>query len=167
MATIRTLRDDEREWANARYREIRFSESGRDCLGFVAELAEPARDAAIDRAIYAAIDPAIDPAIDARLDPRVGLGRLVELEPGVFELGGIWTSDRARNRGIARAMVTTLLAHAPRVRLWCVPFAHLVPFYEQFGFRAAPRPWPARVEAKVADCEAHRLPTVVVLARDA
>lgn len=151
MATIRTLRDDEREWANARYREIRFSESGRDCLGFVAELAEPA----------------IDPAIDPRLDPRVGLGRLVELEPGVFELGGIWTSDRARNRGIARAMVTTLLAHAPRVRLWCVPFAHLVPFYEQFGFRAAPRPWPARVEAKVADCEAHRLPTVVVLARDA
>jgi hypothetical protein len=64
MVEIRPLRDDELDWAAARYREIRFSPSPPGTRALVAEL-----DGA-----------------------RVGLGRLVEHAPGVVELGGIWTA---------------------------------------------------------------------------
>jgi GNAT superfamily N-acetyltransferase len=134
---IRPLRDDELDWAAERYREIKFAASPPGTLGLVAEL-----EAA-----------------------RVGLGRLVEHEPGVIELGGIWTDPAARNRGIARSMVTALIERAGPVRLWCIPFAHLAAFYESAGFTAARRPWPGPIAAKVAACESQRLPTVVVLAR--
>src|SRR5262245_2948150 len=97
MVEIRALRDDEHGWAASCYREIRFAASPPGARGLVAELA----------------------------GARVGLGRLVELAPGVLELGGIWTAETARNLGVARAMVTSLLAEAPLVRLWCIPFAHL------------------------------------------
>lgn len=144
MTTIRPLREDEREWANARYAAIRFMATPVHARVWVAELIEPEVP---------------------RPDPRVGLGRLIEVEPGAFELGGIWTDETARNRGIARAMVHALLDAARGAWLWCVPFAHLAPFYEEFGFVATSPPWPAAIAAKVAECEAHRLPTVVVQSR--
>ena len=137
MLEIRLLRDDELAWAADRYREIKFSISPPDAIGLVAELE----------------------------GARVGLGRLIEYEPGVVELGGIWTDLGARNRGIARAMVSALIERAGPVRLWCVPFAHLEPFYTSVGFAAARRPWPGPIAAKVATCESQRLPTVVVLCR--
>ena len=142
---IRELRADERAWAAARYREIRFAASPPDAVALVAE-----RDGA-----------------------RVGLGRLVSHAPGVVELGGIWTDEAARGAGVARAMVGALLARpelaapgagAPGL-LWCIPFAHLAAFYRSFGFADAPPPWPPAVAAKVAECVAHALPAVVVLAR--
>lgn len=137
MAAIRRLREDELGWAAGVYQEIQFSASPPGALGLVAEL-------------------------DGE---RVGLGRLVELEPGVLELGGIWCDDRARRRGVARAMVTALVARAPAGRLWCIPFAHLAEFYASFGFAEVPAPWPDGIAAKVADCAAHRYP-IVVQARD-
>jgi len=132
---IRALRDDERAWANERYRSLDFAESPADAIALVAELA----------------------------GERVGLGRLVELEPGVIELGGIWTDERARGRGIARAIVSALVERAGAIRLWCLPFAHLRAFYESYGFAAAPEPWPAQVAAKLADCAKHPSPAVVLV----
>lgn len=137
MLEIRPLRDDELAWAADRYREIKFAASPPDAIGLVAE----------------------------HCGARVGLGRLIEHEPGVIELGGIWTDPAARNQGVARAMVTALLERAGPVRLWCVPFAHLEAFYASYGFTAAHRPWPFSIAAKVAACESQRLPTVVVLSR--
>lgn len=137
MIAIRLLRDDEHAWANDQYTALRFAVTPPGALALVAELE----------------------------GERVGLGRLVELEPGVHELGGIWTADSARNRGIARAMVTALLERARPGRLWCIPFAHLAPFYESFGFVAARPPWPAAVTAKAGSVAALRLPTAVVLVR--
>ncbi len=138
MVDIRPLRDDELDWAAERYREIRFSPSPPGARGFVAEL-----DGA-----------------------RVGLGRLIEHVPGVLELGGIWTAETARNRGIARAMVTALVEQATAVRLWCIPFAHLAAFYETFGFEVARPPWPAPIAAKVAGLVEQHLPSIVVLVRE-
>lgn len=138
---IRELRPDERDWADARYRALQFAIDPPAVMALVAELA----------------------------GDRVGLGRLVALAPGVLELGGIWTDEAARGRGVARAMVEGLLARAERTGhpapLWCIPFAHLAPFYRSCGFTDRPAPWPPAIAAKVDDCVAHALPAVVVLAR--
>jgi GNAT superfamily N-acetyltransferase len=134
---IRVLRDDERAWANELYRTIRFAETPPDTFAITYELA----------------------------GDRIGLGRLVELEPGVIELGGIWTAEAARNRGIARAIVTALIEYAGSTPLWCIPFVHLQAFYESCGFIATPEPWPATVAAKMHDCVAKQLPPTVVLVR--
>jgi GNAT superfamily N-acetyltransferase len=138
MVAIRALCHDELGWAAERYRELRFAPSPPGTRGLVAELG----------------------------GARVGLGRLVEHEPGVLEVGGIWTDEAARNRGVARAMVAALLAAAPPGPLWCIPFAHLAPFYESFGFAAARPPWPASIAAKLSAIAAQHLPSVVVLVRD-
>jgi GNAT superfamily N-acetyltransferase len=155
--TIRDLRDDERAWANERYRDIQFAATPSAAVALVAEL-------------------------DGK---RVGLGRLVEHAPGVVELGGIWTDPPARGRGIARAMVEALMARLPpgarragagtvasgatageaAAPVWCIPFAHLSPFYQSFGFAVRPAPWPPAIAAKVATIIEQRLPEVVVLAR--
>jgi GNAT superfamily N-acetyltransferase len=138
MVEIRELRDDELGWADERYREIKFSPSPPGTRGFVAELG----------------------------GERVGLGRLIAHAPAVIELGGIWTHAEARNQGVARAMVTELLARAPAGPLWCIPFAHLAGFYESFDFEAARPPWPPAIAAKVAGLVAQHL-SVVVLVRGA
>jgi GNAT superfamily N-acetyltransferase len=154
---IRELRDDELAWASAQYRAIEFAASPPGTVALVAEL-----DGA-----------------------RVGLGRLVAHAPEVVELGGIWTDEAVRGRGVARAMVAALLArgghgdaqvgrearpaavgaeHGGRP-LWCIPFEHLAAFYQSFGFAARSSPWPAPIATKVAACIAQGLPPVVVLAR--
>jgi len=134
--TIRELGIDERTWADERYRAIGFAESPAGALALVAE----------------------------RAGRRVGLGRLVEHARGVVELGGIWTDETARGAGVARAMVTALLgrvevaAALPAVAagpegaalLWCIPFRHLLAFYQSFGFTDAALPWPAPIARKAA-----------------
>lgn len=136
---IRDLRDDERAWADERYRAIRFATTPPGSVALVAE----------------------------RAGGRVGLGRLVAYPGGVVELGGIWTDEAVRGAGVARAMVTALLARrgASIDRLWCIPFAHLAAFYQSCGFAPVPPPWPPPIADKVAECIAHALPDVVVLAR--
>jgi len=65
---------------------------------------------------------------------------------------------------VARAMVTALLgrvevaAALPAVAagpegaalLWCIPFRHLLAFYQSFGFTDAALPWPAPIARKAA-----------------
>jgi len=139
--TIRDLEDGERAWANALYQAIRFEVTPPDAVALVAE---------------------VDGA-------RVGLGRLVAHAPGVIELGGIWTDEAVRGRGLARAMVNALLARRERTddrdRLWCIPFAHLSAFYQSFGFAVGVPPWPPSIAAKVVHCAEEALPDVVVLVR--
>jgi GNAT superfamily N-acetyltransferase len=154
--TIRDLRDDERAWADERYRAIRFATTPPGSVALVAE----------------------------RAGVRVGFGRLVVYPGGVIELGGIWTDEAARGAGVARAMVSALLARAARAvpgerpeagpqagvegssgLVWCIPFAHLAAFYQSCGFAPVAPPWPPPIAGKVAECIAHALPDVVVLAR--
>lgn len=135
MIEIRALREDERGWADERYREIRFSLSTDTARVFVAELG----------------------------GARVGLGRLVALAPEVLELGGIWTDEAARNRGVAREMVARLIEQAPPGRLWCIPFVHLSAFYESFGFEMARPPWPPTIAAKAAELAAQHVSHLVLV----
>lgn len=137
---IRDLRDDERAWADERYRAIGFATTPPGSVALVAE----------------------------RGGARVGLGRLVAYPGGVVELGGIWTDEAARGAGVARAMVTALLERSTSrgiARLWCIPFAHLAAFYRSLGFAPVAPLWPSPIAAKVDECIAHALPDVVVLAR--
>lgn len=150
--TIRELEAGERAWANALYQAIRFEVTPPDAVALVAE-------------------------VDGE---RVGLGRLVAHAFDVLELGGIWTDEAVRGRGLARAMVNALLARCGRTadpdqrsriagvrtdRLWCIPFAHLSAFYQSFGFAVSAPPWPPAIAAKVAHCVEEALPDVVVLVR--
>jgi len=133
--TIRELGIDERTWADERYRAIGFAETPAGALALVAEHA----------------------------GRRVGLGRLVEHAPGVVELGGIWTDEAARGAGVARAMVTALLGRvAVAAGLWCIPFRHLLAFYQSFGFTDAALPWPAPIARKAAALIAQEQPIAVL-----
>ena len=64
-----------------------------------------------------------------------GIGRLVTIEAGVLELGGIYVDPSFRGGGVARRVVAWLVERAPRGgALYCLPFRHLTPFYCGFGF---------------------------------
>ena len=135
MIRVRLLNDDEHAWAAATYRAIDFVPTPAGDVGVVAEL-----DGA-----------------------RVGLGRLVTVGLAAVELGGIWTDESARHRGVARAIVADLIERAAGREIWCVPFEHLVAFYESFGMTRTPPPWPAAIEEKVDDCVTRGLPPIAVL----
>lgn len=135
---LRDLRDDEAAWAADQYRAIQFAPTPAGSVALVAELTD---------------------------GTRAGLGRLVPVGGGAFELGGIWTDDAHRGHGIAAAMVHALIARAAGADLWCVPFVHLVDYYARFGFTPHVRPWPAAIAAKIDDCIARALPPATVLRR--
>jgi GNAT superfamily N-acetyltransferase len=161
--TIRDLEDGERAWANALYQAIRFEVTPPDAVALVAEV--DGERVGLGRLVAHAPDVA---EVDGE---RVGLGRLVAHASDVVELGGIWTDEAVRGRGLARAMVNALLTryertrHAEIDRLWCIPFAHLSAFYQSFGFNVSAPPWPPAIAAKVAHCVEDALPDVVVLVR--
>jgi GNAT superfamily N-acetyltransferase len=138
---FRDLQPAEREWAASQYQAIRFFTSPPDAVALVAEQA----------------------------GVPVGLGRLVRHADDVVELGGIWTADAARGRGVARGMVSALLhrfaASGQPGPLWCIPFLHLAAFYQSFGFAPAAQPWPESITHKMADIAALGLPGAVVLIR--
>ena len=126
MITLRPLLPGELDWANARYADIGFMPSTADDLVIVAESD----------------------------DTPVGLGRLVPVAPGVGELGGITVFPEFRGQGIASAIVADLLQRSPYPALYCVPFAHLEPFYGSFGFLpvADPATVPPEITSKVRWC---------------
>lgn len=66
---------------------------------------------------------------------NAGLGRLVTIDSENLELGGIYVFDDFRGHGIARGIVDFLLNQRPKSKkVYCIPFEHLKPFYESFGF---------------------------------
>ena len=135
MVRVRLLADAELAWANEVYRSIEFVPTE---VGDVAVVAE------------------VDGA-------RVGLGRLVPVGEGALELGGIWTDEVARGKGVAKAVVDDLIARAAGRDVWCVPFQHLADYYARFGFERTERPWPAGVEKKMSACVASKLPPATVM----
>lgn len=106
MVTVRNIQTAELGWANERYAEAGFVSSTDKDIVVVAELD----------------------------GVRAGVGRLVPVEDGVGELGGIYVVPQFRGRSVARAIVAHLIEHSPYRRLFCIPFAHLERFYAGFGF---------------------------------
>ena len=88
---------------------------------------------------------------------RAGLGRLVPIDDVSWELGGIYVQDEFRGKGIARRIVQRLcdIGKEANTTLWCIPFAHLVPFYTSFGFEAFPKcskDIPCKIQCKIGNC---------------
>lgn len=119
---LRDATPDDAPWIAARYAEVAFAPT----------------DLARDRVVVAERDGA-----------RVGLGRLVRLEPGHVELGGIVVVEGARKGGVARAIVMRLLDMARGETVWCIPWTRLAGFYVSCGLPRVPDDELARVPAGV------------------
>jgi GNAT superfamily N-acetyltransferase len=114
------------------------------------------RDRPAVNAIYAALgfmpwDPKQDQLIVAVAGDRlVGCGRLQRYANAV-ELGGMYVHPNFRGQGIARQILKSLVDLLGGETCYCIPFDHLIPFYEQFGFVPGPREnLPQAVAEKVA-----------------
>lgn len=67
---------------------------------------------------------------------KAGIGRLVKVDSSSLELGGIYTLDAFRGKGIARKVIEFLLRQAGTSKnIYCIPFEHLANFYQEFGFK--------------------------------
>jgi N-acetylglutamate synthase-like GNAT family acetyltransferase len=107
--SIRCALPGEAEWIDGCYRGIDFVPCGAGDVVVVAE-------------------------VDGR---RAGLGRIVALEDGAAELGGIYVFDAFRGTGLSKRIVAALLdlARARNVdALYCLPFSNLESLYASFGF---------------------------------
>ncbi len=104
-------------------------------------------------------------AINARGE-RVGQGRLVPVGDGHVELGGMWTRDDWRGRGVAGALVRALLEAAGAATVWCVPWADLAEFYNGLGLSESTptESAPEKIREKLSYCRA-RYPRAVALLR--
>lgn len=152
MITLRTLRPDELDWANARYAEIGFLPSSPLQLILVAEIDGP----------------------DGR-PVRAGLGRLVPVsgdnvsvaDSAEAELSGIYVLPEYRGRGIADRIVGELVRRSQHSLLYCIPFKTLEPFYMRFGFERRERgdDLPCAVQKKLGWCDERREEPVGLLVR--
>jgi len=85
---------------------------------------------------------------------RAGMGRLVPVGEGAFELGGMFVPDAFRGMGIARAIVDELIRRAGDAEVYCVPFADLEALYAAAGFRRVSREGaPQKVHDKLDWCD--------------
>lgn len=121
---LRTARRDEIGWINERYAEVGFVASDERELVIVAEL-------------------------DGE---SAGIGRLVDVDERSCELGGMLVFERFRGRGVSRAIIDALLAHANGRDVYCIPFAELEALYAGAGFTRTDDA-PAKVLEKFAWCQ--------------
>lgn len=96
----------------------------------------------------------------------VGCGRLHRQGEDV-ELGGMYVHPDFRGKGIARAILRSLVDMLDERPCYCIPFIHLASFYEEFGFEpctqaALPAPIQERV-AYLQDVYMH--PTILMVRR--
>ncbi len=106
----RKAKKEEIEWVNSQYKEV----------GFVASN------------FYNEFIAIVE--VDGR---KAGLGRLVIIDEGNIELGGIYVLKEFRRMGVADHIVDFLCTNnsfKERI-IWCLPFEHLKKFYEGFGFK--------------------------------
>jgi GNAT superfamily N-acetyltransferase len=79
-----------------------------------------------------------DLVLAARVDGRLaGVVRLCP-ENGVIVLRGMQVASGFQRQGIGRALLAYCVPHMARGEAWCLPYDHLVDFYERAGFTAVP-----------------------------
>ncbi len=113
--------------------------------------------------IYASIEFELSGANDTTFgvfecDDIVALGRFCRYDDGAIEIGGFWTREDRRGRGLARSLVEHVMAVLPPDGdCFCVPFVHLVEFYCSFGMEhvGADETVPASIVAKQRACQRH------------
>lgn len=105
---VRWAGESEIEWINGKYHEVDFLPSNFDTeVIAVAEL-------------------------DGQ---RVGLGRLIAVDKGSSELGGMYVFEGFRGHGVAKRIIEFLLrSELASQDVYCIAFQHLISFYEKSGF---------------------------------
>ncbi len=74
-------------------------------------------------------------AIAQKAGVKCGLGRITYIDQYNIELGGIYVFENFRKMGVADQIVKHLLERLDQNKtVWCLPFYHLLNFYEGFGF---------------------------------
>jgi GNAT superfamily N-acetyltransferase len=133
---IRRASPSELEWVNDRYREVDFVPSS---TGDVIAIAE----------------------VDGN---RAGIARVVPLDDGRGELGGMYVFEPFRGRGVAQELIRFLIA-ATNGTLYCLPFASLHALYASFGFTtvAASSSVPEEITKKHRWCNEHYTEAVLLL----
>lgn len=105
--TVRLAQENDIDWVNQKYDEVKFQHSSTDDIIAIAELN----------------------------DIAVGIGRLVPVDGTNYELGGMYVFEGYRNQKIATHIINFLLDRAPKKStIFCIPFEHLSHFYQKFGF---------------------------------
>jgi predicted N-acetyltransferase YhbS len=134
---VRRLDVTELDWANSRYKEADFIPSQAEDLIVVAEVN----------------------------GEKAGLGRVVDVDIGIGELGGMYVLPAFRGANIARDIVQALIDASSQRTLFCIPFAHLRGFYGGFGFKdaAGDVAVPDVVAKKVDWCNSHYPSPVALL----
>ncbi|MBB6611995.1 GNAT family N-acetyltransferase [Pontibacter sp. Tf4] len=120
ILTIRKAQPDDIAWVNAQYQQVHFQLSN-----YSNELI----------------------VIAEANGEKAGVGRLVTVDENTLELGGMYVPESFRRFGVARTIVTFLVAQVTGKTLFCLPFEHLQHFYESCGFK--PVADPGRVPPKV------------------
>lgn len=108
MLTIRKAQPTELNWVNAQYQQINFQLS--DYSNELIAIAE----------------------VNSK---KAGVGRLVTVDGNTLELGGMYVLENYRKDGVARTIVSFLMAQVQHKTLYCLPFEHLQHFYESCGFK--------------------------------
>ncbi|MBA6315994.1 GNAT family N-acetyltransferase [Cellulophaga baltica] len=108
--TIKSAKKDELSWINSKYNEVNF----------VASTFEN------EYIVIASVD-----------NEKAGIGRLVRINNGHIELGGIYVFPNFRGLGVAENIVKNLCNQNPflPITIWCLPFEKLSEFYAKFGFK--------------------------------
>jgi predicted GNAT family N-acyltransferase len=94
-------------------------------------------------------------AIATEGNTHYGVGRLITLDDGNYELGGMYVDSSQRGKGTARNIVMHLLQQAPKgATVYCIPFAHLENFYKSCGFADTEinDALPAEIKQKIGYC---------------
>lgn len=107
--TVNQANQDEIAWINSKYEEVNFVNSNFENEFIVIAKVE---------------------------EERAGIGRLVKIDAGNVELGGIYALPDFRGLGVAANIVRTLCEQNPfkETTIWCLPFENLLKFYAKFGF---------------------------------
>ncbi|PYI54245.1 GNAT family N-acetyltransferase [Paenibacillus flagellatus] len=111
MITIQEAKAEDFAWINRQYERIGFVPSA------------PATDLVL---------------IADYLGERAGIGRLVKMDPFLYELGGIYTLEWYRGLKVADSVVAALVHRFRAIKaehLYCIPFEKLCPFYSKHGFQ--------------------------------
>ncbi|GAB4190295.1 MAG: GNAT family N-acetyltransferase [Simkaniaceae bacterium] len=105
---IRIANREDLDWINSKYYELQFSPSVYE-NEFIA-IAEWENE-------------------------TIGVGRLICLGNNSFELGGIYVADQFREQGVAKKIAFFLLQRVKEFHtVYCLPFSHLMDFYQKLGF---------------------------------
>lgn len=163
--TLQRAKEADLPWINAQYATVPFRPSTVAHTMLIAYNSNTVEPVGLGRLIPLASSSASTQDDDESLTVSAFVVSTL-----VWELGGIYVQPAYRGQGLAGRIVQGLLDLAAArddgletppptpttiTTIWCLPFAHLLPFYTSFGFEAVSRcspQVPATIRTTLGDC---------------